>query len=202
MRNAERAIKALMDELGSGYDLSLHECDAGFGHRTCGEAGSSRLGCDPTGNGDSRWTIVPWRRLTVRSLRQENSQGGKVRGLRDLGSCGQSSIVLNPPRRPQRRNLLICKHPRPNQKPHPLRPIQREHPTSPRHHIQNQLRMLPVLKLAAAHIKRGVLYRCQQHVAITNQKIPQRITHWRAAIAASARLVKHQRPMLRQQPLD
>ena len=66
----------------------------------------------------------------------------------------QKQRILNPPRRTQRADLLIRKHPRPDQEAHALAVLQREHPAAPRNHIQRQLRVLPVFELAPAHEKR------------------------------------------------
>src|SRR6266699_3975734 len=112
----------------------------------------------------------------------------------------QLKVHSDPPRRPQRPNLLIREHPRPDQKPNTLPVLQRKHPPAPRHHIQNQLRVLPVLKLALAHIKRSLTQGSHQHIAIADQKLPPRITHRGAAVAAASRLMKHQLPMLRLEP--
>src|SRR5271169_891530 len=106
----------------------------------------------------------------------------------------------DPPRRPERPNLFVREHPRPDQKPHTLTVLQRKHAPTPRNHIKNQLRVLPILELAPAHIKRSPTQRGHQHIAIADEKLPPRITHRGAAVATASRLMKHQLPMLLLEP--
>ncbi len=106
------------------------------------------------------------------------------------------SKPLDPPRLPQHPNLLIRKHSRPDQKSNTLSILQRKHPPASQHHIQDQLRMLPILKLALTHIKRSCPQRCHQHIAVPDIKLSPRITHRGAAPSQQAsRLMKHQLPM-------
>jgi len=56
--------------------------------------------------------------------------------------------------------------------------------------------MLPILKLAPAHIKRNASNGGQEHILIPHQKLSARIAHRGAAIAAASRLMKHQLPCL------
>src|SRR5260370_196936 len=55
-----------------------------------------------------------------------------------------------PPGSPTPPNPPIRKPPCPEQDAEPLRPLEREHPSPPRNHIEDELSVLPVLELAPA----------------------------------------------------
>ncbi len=83
-----------------------------------------------------------------------------------------------------------------DEEPETFRSIERKHAATTRDHVENQLRVLPILKLAAAHVKWLAVHLAQLHIRIANQELATRIAHRGAAIAAAPRLVEHQRPML------
>src|SRR6476646_8008157 len=70
--------------------------------------------------------------------------------------------------------------------------VERKHPTSTRHHVDDQLSVFPVLELRPAYVERCATDITQQSVIVTDDEIPLRITHRCTAVAASAGLVKHQ----------
>src|SRR6202034_4119968 len=99
----------------------------------------------------------------------------------------RSRPLLNPSRSAQRAYLLTGKHARADQEAHTLGPLKREHAPASRHHVQDNLRVFPILELAAAHIKRRLAAQGgQQHIAVADQELSTRIAHRRAAIAAAA----------------
>lgn len=105
-------------------------------------------------------------------------------GLQSDASCG-----------PQHIDLFIRKDTRADQKTNAFGVFEREHAATARNHIENELGMLPVFKLAAAHVKRRVAKRSDEDIVVAEKKLSAWITHRRAAVAASAGLVKHQLAM-------
>src|ERR1700754_2330922 len=83
------------------------------------------------------------------------------------------------PRIHQRPDFLIGKQPRPRKEAHALAVLQRKHPPTALDHIDDQLRVLPVLVLRWAHVERRARDRAQQHVAVADDEIVRGITHWR-----------------------
>src|SRR4029453_4138404 len=59
-----------------------------------------------------------------------------------------------------------------------------------------------VIVLRLSHIERSISYISQPYVAVTNQKLPLRVAHRRAAVAAAAGLVEHDGTMLRLYDFD
>jgi hypothetical protein len=89
-------------------------------------------------------------------------------------------------------DLFIGKDAGANEKAHALRIFEREHAAPSGDDIEDELRVLPVFKLAATYIERRVAEHPQENVVIAKQKLSARIAHGRASIAAAAGLVKHQ----------
>ncbi len=79
---------------------------------------------------------------------------------------------------------------------HPLRAFQREHASAARHHINDELGMLPVLKLGSRHVERRIAKRSYEHIFVSEQELSTGVAHRGATIAASTRLMKHEVPVL------
>jgi hypothetical protein len=86
--------------------------------------------------------------------------------------------------------------------PYSLRRLKRETGAAARHHVDNQLRVLPIRELGSADIDRAAFDRSEENVLLAGSEFIERIAHRRAAIAASAGLMKQQRTMLLAQSSD
>lgn len=70
-----------------------------------------------------------------------------------------TAVNLMPPRsRPagvlQSSEFIIVEQPRPHQEAHAFAVFQREHATAPRHHIDDELGVLPIFELRRADVER------------------------------------------------
>ena len=78
--------------------------------------------------------------------------------------------------------------------------LERESAAPARHHVDDQLGVLPDLELQGADVERDAEDVSEQDVAGTNSELAARITHRGAAVAAAPRLVKEQGAVLRFEP--
>lgn len=65
--------------------------------------------------------------------------------------------------------LRVVEHPGANEKAEAAGRLQRESAPAPWHHVDRQLRVLPVLELLAPHVERAPLDLAQEHVALTEE---------------------------------
>ena len=61
-----------------------------------------------------------------------------------------------------------------------------------RYHVDDELRVLPVLELGGTDIERAPFDPAETHVLAADPELARRVAHRRAAIAAAAGLVKHE----------
>src|SRR6476469_4766272 len=124
---------------------------------------------------------------------------GKSTRVRTADPLARSALRLLPSGRVAFRlqggRLLIAEEPRAREEAHTLRRLDAETASAPRHHIDRELRVLPVLELLAPDVERHIGNGAEIHVALPNPKLASRKAHWRAPVAASARLMKHEGPM-------
>ncbi len=82
---------------------------------------------------------------------------------------------------------------------HAERGFEREARSTPGDHVNQQLRVLPRLVLQGADVHRRPFHVPEVHIALADTKLVAAIAHRGRSIAASARLVKQQRTVLRNQ---
>lgn len=102
-------------------------------------------------------------------------------------------------RRPERADSLpfrVAVQPRPCEKAQARGPFQREHAVVAGHRIDDEVRVLPVGELRAAHVEGRPRDLAQQHVRIAQQKLPS-AKHIGALPSQHPRLVEHERAVLR-----
>ncbi len=108
-------------------------------------------------------------------------------------------------RRPQcldGRPFGVAVEPRAGEEPQPRGPLQREHAAVAGHGIDDQVRVFPVGELGFAHVEGRARDLAEQHVGIAEHEFAAGEAHGRAAVAAAAGLVEHERAVLCLQPLD
>ncbi len=80
--------------------------------------------------------------------------------------------------------------------------FQREARAAPRHHVDDQLGVLPIIELVGIHEHVAAADRAEMHVVAADAELAFRVAHRRRAVAAAARLMEHQRPVFRPQLVD
>jgi len=95
----------------------------------------------------------------------------------------------------QLRQFIICKHPRFYVKPYPQRYFQAKAAAPALGYINFQLRMFPILKLVARHVKFAAANFTQAHIAAARFKLAFGKTHRLRPVATTAALVEHERPV-------
>src|SRR5262245_51455477 len=112
-----------------------------------------------------------------------------------LAACGNSLFV-------ERVGLLVGEHAAAGEKPQALRRLQREAMTTPRHHVDDELGVLPIAELVEIHVDRTTTDLTEILVVAADTELACRLAHRRRAVAAAALLMKHQRTVLGLQLLD
>src|ERR1019366_5229106 len=103
---------------------------------------------------------------------------------------------------PQRSQFRIAKHTPACQKSHPLRGLDRKARSPARDHIDDKLRLRPIFELGRTNIKKTAGDLAEEDVAWPGAKLGLWETHGRAAVAASARLMKQKRSIFFLEPRD
>src|SRR6218665_279621 len=160
--------------------------------------------------------LMPWRPLHSRRTQARPRNVGPVPDaiLRDTqaiyrdvhrDALGAAAPTSGHPRslgRLERGPFLVAVQARARQEPLPGRAFEREHAATARHHVDDQMRVLPVLELRPADVERHAADMPEQPVVIADDELGLRVTHRRAAVTAAPGLVEHQRPVLRAQLVD
>ena len=88
------------------------------------------------------------------------------------------------------------------QEAHAFRGLQRETAAASLDHINDQVGVLPIFELGDADIEGAIGYLAQIDIAVADLEFMDGITHGRATVAATARLMKEQGPVRRLEPVD
>lgn len=94
------------------------------------------------------------------------------------------------------RPLVVGEHPAADEEAQAARALDREARAAPRHHVDGEVRVLPVLELRRPDEEGRAGHDAEQHVALADAELAARVAHGGAPVAAAARLVEHQRPVL------
>src|SRR5690606_20525361 len=78
---------------------------------------------------------------------------------------------------------------------HALGNLEREAGAAARHDVDDELGMLPILELVARHVEGMAGDLAHQHVGLADPEVAGREAHRRAAVAAAAGLMEHERAM-------
>src|SRR5262245_34237081 len=96
-----------------------------------------------------------------------------------LAACGNSLFV-------ERVGLLVGEHAAAGEKPQALRRLQREAMTTPRHHVDDELGVLPIAELVEIHVDRTTTDLTEILVVAADTELACRVAHRRRAVAAAA----------------
>src|SRR5437762_2249987 len=94
---------------------------------------------------------------------------------------------------PEPRALIVGEQARTKQEALSGAVIEREHAADAGDDIHDQLGVSPVAVLLKPDIERCTAKAAEVDVGFANVEFPGRIAHWRAAVAAAARLEEHDR---------
>jgi hypothetical protein len=106
---------------------------------------------------------------------------------------------------PWRRQLtafIVGEQPRARQETLAGTVLQREHAAHAGHHVDDQLRVLPVLELVQSDVERRTLQNAHAHIGLADAEFAHRVAHRRTAVAAPPRLEKHQRAVALRERVD
>src|SRR5262249_12026210 len=92
----------------------------------------------------------------------------------------------------KRSPLLVRVEARARQEAQAFGPLERKHTATPFGHIDDEVRVIPVLELGLAHVERLSADLTEQYVDVADREFLAREAHRRAAIAAAPGLVEQE----------
>lgn len=93
-------------------------------------------------------------------------------------------------------DFLGSEYPRTGEEAHPAGCLERKTSAASFNYIEGQVSVLPGFELPASDVELAPFDLSEEDVALTDPKLSDLVTHRRASIAATSRLVEDQRSML------